>query len=257
MVKNKNNKAIWNSRIKTKTSALYKRYGSSINIDKKLFKEDIMGSIAHVEMLFKQKIISFKIKNKIIYGLNKIEKEILNNKFEFSQEFEDIHMNIEKRLTQLIGDDAGYIHTARSRNDQVITDLKIWMKSATQNIDLTLKKLIKTNLKIAEKNIKTIMPGFTHLKNAQALSLGHYLMSYVEMFTRDRKRFLNNLESLNENPLGVCALTGTSFNIDRKLTTKKLGFKNPTNNSVDTVSDRDFVLDFLYSCSVCAMHISE
>ena len=203
MVKNKNNKAIWNTRIKTKTSALYKKYGSSISIDKKLFKEDIMGSIAHVEMLFKQKIISFKIKNKIIYGLNKIEKEILNNKFEFNKEFEDIHMNIEKKLTQLIGDDAGYIHTARSRNDQVITDLKIWMKSATQNIDLNLKKLIKTNLKIAEKNIKTIMPGFTHLKNAQALSLGHYLMSYVEMFTRDRKRFLNNLESLNENPLGV------------------------------------------------------
>ena len=256
MVKNKNNKAIWNSRIKTKTSALYKRYGGSINVDKKLFKEDIIGSIAHVEMLFKQKIISFKIKNKIIYGLNKIEKEILNNKFEFNKEFEDIHMNIEKRLTQLIGDDAGYIHTARSRNDQVITDLKIWMKSATQNIDLNLKKLIKTNLKIAEKNIKTIMPGFTHLKNAQALSLGHYLMSYVEMFTRDRKRFLNNLESLNENPLGVCALTGTSFNIDRKLTTKKLGFKSPTNNSVDTISDRDFVVDFLYSCSVCAMHIS-
>ena len=256
MVKNKNNKAIWNSRIKTKTSILYKRYGSSINIDKKLFKEDIIGSIAHVEMLFKQKIISFKIKNKIIYGLNKIEKEILNNKFEFNQEFEDIHMNIEKRLTQLIGDDAGYIHTARSRNDQVITDVKIWMKSATQNIDLTLKKLIKTSLKIAEKNIQTIMPGFTHLKNAQALSLGHYLMSYVEMFTRDRKRFLNNLESLNENPLGVCALTGTSFNIDRILTTKKLGFKNPTNNSVDTIADRDFILDFLYSCSVCAMHIS-
>ena len=256
MVKNKNNKAIWNSRIKAKTSALYKRYGGSINIDKKLFKEDIIGSIAHVEMLCKQKIISFKIKNKIIYGLNKIEKEILNNKFEFNKEFEDIHMNIEKRLMQLIGDDAGYIHTARSRNDQVITDLKMWMKSATQNIDLNLKKLIKTNLKIAEKNIKTIMPGFTHLKNAQALSLGHYLMSYVEMFTRDRKRFLNNLESLNENPLGVCALTGTSFNIDRKLTTKKLGFKNPTNNSVDTVSDRDFVLDFLFSCSVCAMHIS-
>ena len=159
MVKNKNNKAIWNTRIKTKTSALYKKYGSSISIDKKLFKEDIMGSIAHVEMLFKQKIISFKIKNKIIYGLNKIEKEILNNKFEFNQEFEDIHMNIEKRLAQLIGDDAGYMHTARSRNDQVITDLKLWMKSATQNIDLTLKKLIKTNLKIAEKNIKTIITG--------------------------------------------------------------------------------------------------
>ena len=207
-------------------------------------------------MLFKQKIISFKIKNKIIYGLNKIEKEISKNKFEFNKKYEDIHMNIEKRLFQIIGDEAGYIHTARSRNDQVVTDFKIWIKSASKNINYNLDKIIKTTLKIAEKNIKTIMPGFTHLKNAQALSFGHYLMAYVEMFIRDKRRFISNLESLNENPLGVSALTGTSFNIDRNYTTKKLGFKNPTNNSVDTVSDRDFVLDFLYSSSVCSMHIS-
>ena len=256
MVKNKNNKAIWNTRIKARTSSLYKKLGSSIKIDKKLFREDIIASIAHVEMLFKQKIISFKIKNKIIFGLNKIKKEILKNKFEFKDEYEDIHMNIEKRLGQIIGEDAGYIHTARSRNDQVITDLKIWMKTATQEIIIILNKLIKTTLKISKKNIYTIMPGFTHLKNAQALSLGHYLMSYVEMFSRDKKRFENNLENLNENPLGVCALAGTSFNIDRFLTTKKLGFKTPTKNSVDTISDRDFVLDYLYNCSVCAMHIS-
>ena len=188
MVKNKNNKAIWNTRIKTKTSALYKKYGSSISIDKKLFKEDIMGSIAHVEMLFKQKVISFKIKNKIIYGLNKIEKEILNKKFEFNKEFEDIHMNIEKRLFEIIGEEAGYIHTARSRNDQVLTDLKIWIRSASEEINKNLDKLMKTTLKIADKNIKTIMPGFTHLKNAQAVSFGHYLMAYVEMFYRDKKR---------------------------------------------------------------------
>jgi argininosuccinate lyase len=230
--------------------------GNSIDIDKRLYKEDIIGSIAHVEMLFKQKIISFKIKNKIIYGLNKIEKEILNKKFEFNKRYEDIHMNIEKRLFQIIGEEAGYIHTARSRNDQVITDFKIWMRSSIKEIHIYLNKIIKSSLNLAEKNIDTLMPGFTHLKNAQAISFAHYLMAYIEMFSRDRKRFNHNLESLEENPLGVAALTGTSFNIDRNYTTKKLGFKRPTNNSIDTVSDRDFVLDFLYSVSVCSMHIS-
>ena len=256
MTKNKNNKTIWNTRIKKNTSSLFQKVGNSIDIDKRLYKEDIQGSIAHVEMLFKQKIISFKIKNKIIYGLNKIEKEITNKKFEFNKRYEDIHMNIEKRLFQIIGEEAGYVHTARSRNDQVITDFKIWIKSATKEINLTLNKIIKNTLKLAEKNIDTIMPGFTHLKNAQAISFAHYLMSYVEMFIRDKKRFINNLDNLDENPLGVAALSGTSFNIDRNYTTKKLGFKKPTNNSIDTVSDRDFVLDFLYSVTVCSMHIS-
>jgi len=256
MPKNKNNQAIWSGRIKKKTSSLFQKVGSSINIDKRLYKEDIMGSIAHVEMLFKQKIISFRVKNKIVYGLNKIENEISKNKLELSIKYEDIHMNIEKRLFEIIGDEAGYVHTARSRNDQVITDFKIWMKSSNNEINHNINKLIKTILKVAQKNIKTLMPGFTHLKNAQAISLGHYLMAYTEMFSRDKKRFLNNLENLNENPLGSLALSGTSFNIDRNQTTKKLGFKNPTNNSVDTVSDRDFVLDFLYSSSVCSMHMS-
>ena len=256
MAKNKNNKAIWNTRVKKSTSSIFQKIGSSINIDKRLYKEDIIVSIAHVEMLFRQKIISFKIKNKIIYGLNKIEKEISNNKFEFNKEYEDIHMNIEKRLFKIIGEEAGYIHTARSRNDQVITDLKIWLKSSTKEIDNKIKKLMKTIIKIAEKNVKTIMPGFTHLKNAQAISFGHYLMAYVEMFNRDKLRFHNNLINLNENPLGASALAGTPFNIDRDYTTKKLGFKTPTNNSIDTVSDRDFVLDFLYASSVCSMHIS-
>ena len=256
MAKNKNNQTIWNTRIKSSTSSLFQKVGNSIDIDKRLYKEDIAGSIAHVDMLFKQKIISFKIKNKIIYGLNKIEKEITNKKFEFNKKYEDIHMNIEKRLFQIIGEEAGYVHIARSRNDQVITDFKIWMKSATRNIDINLDKIIKSSLKLAEKNIDTLMPGFTHLKNAQAISFAHYLMAYIEMFNRDKKRFKNNLDNLNENPLGVAALTGTSFNIDRNYTTKKLGFKTPTNNSIDTVSDRDFVLDFLYTASVCTMHIS-
>ena len=256
MRKNKNNQAIWGTRIKKSPSTLFQKVGNSIDIDKRLYREDIQGSTAHVEMLFKQKIISFKIKNKIIYGLNKIEKEISNKKFEFNKKYEDIHMNIEKRLFQIIGDEAGYVHTARSRNDQVITDFKIWIRSATKEINFTIDKIIKSTLKLAEKNIETIMPGFTHLKNAQAISFAHYLMAYIEMFNRDKKRFINNLEGLDENPLGVAALTGTSFNIDRNYTSKKLGFKRPTNNSIDTVSDRDFVLDFLFSVSVCSMHIS-
>ena len=256
MSKNKNNETIWGSRIKKSPSSLFRKVGNSIDIDKRLYKEDIAGSIAHVEMLFKQKIISFKVKNKIIYGLHKVEKEIKSKKFEFHKKYEDIHMNIEKRLFQIIGEEAGYIHTARSRNDQVITDFKIWIRSATKEININLDKLIKSIIKLAEKNIYTIMPGFTHLKNAQAISFAHYLMAHVEMFNRDKKKFNSNLDNLYENPLGVAALTGTSFNIDRNYTSKKLGFKRPTNNSIDTVSDRDFVLDFLYAVSVCSMHIS-
>ena len=255
MAKNKNNQAIWSTRIR-KTSTLFQKVGSSIDIDKRLYKEDIDGSIAHTEMLFKQKIIPFKIKNKIIYGLQKIEKEISKNKFEFHKKYEDIHMNIEKRLFEIIGDEAGYIHTGRSRNDQVITDLKIWIRKTTNEINIHLDKIIKSSIKIAEKNIETVMPGLTHLKNAQPISLGHYFMAYVEIFRRDKKKFLKNLENLDECPLGAAALTGTSFNIDRHYTAKKLGFKQPTNNSIDTVSDRDFVLDFLFSISVCSMHIS-
>ncbi len=256
MSKNKNNKAIWGVRIKKATSSAFEKIGSSIDIDKRLYKEDIKVSKVHVEMLFKQKIISFKIKNKIIYGLEKIEKEIKNNKIHLTKKYEDIHMNIEKRLFEIIGDEAGYIHTARSRNDQVITDFKIWVKSSTEEICLKIDKIITSTLKLAEKNIYTIMPGFTHFKNAQAISFAHYLLAYIEMFNRDKRRFNNNLVSLNENPLGVAALSGTTFNINRNYTTKKLGFKKPTNNSIDTVSDRDFVLDYLYAISVCSMHIS-
>ena len=165
-------------------------------------------------------------------------------------------MNIEYRLFELIGEDAGYIHTARSRNDQVITDLKIWLKNSTNKIIKSLDSTNKNLLNLASKNIETIMPGFTHLKNAQPISFAHYLLAYVEMFKRDKKKFINNYEFLNENPLGSGALSGTSFNIDRHYTTKKLKFKKPTDNSIDTVSDRDFVLDFLYISLSCSLHIS-
>ena len=256
MAKNKNNQPVWNARISKDTSTIFQKIGSSIHIDKRLYKEDIEGSIAHVEMLFKQKIISFKIKNKIIWGLNRIQNEIIKKKFEFNTKHEDIHMSIENRLFEIIGEDAGFIHTARSRNDQVVTDFKLWLRKASNQIIKNLDSTINIIIKSAEKNVQTIMPGFTHLKNAQPVSFAHYLMAYVEIFNRDKKRFTNNLENLSENPLGVAALAGTSFNIDRNFTTKKLGFKKPTNNSIDTVADRDFVLDFLYSVSVCSLHIS-
>ena len=256
MRKNKNNKPIWGTRIKNDGSVLFKKVGSSLAIDKRLFKEDIEGSIAHVEMLHKQKILNFKIKNKIIWGLNRIKNEIIKKKFNFNYELEDIHMNIEDRLFEIIGDDAGYIHTARSRNDQVITDLKLWLKEATKKIINLIDSTNSNILKLAQKNVRTIMPGFTHLKNAQPISLGHYLLAYIEMFKRDKKKFQNNFEFLDENPLGVGALAGTSFKINRHYTTKKLKFKKPTDNSVDTVSDRDFVMDFLYSSLACSLHIS-
>ncbi len=253
---NKKNKPIWGTRIQGKTSAIFEKISSSINIDKRLFKEDIHASIIHVEMLNKQKIINFKIKNKIIWGLKKIHNQIIKKKYEFDYKDEDIHMSIEKKLFEIIGEDAGYIHTARSRNDQVLVDFKIWMINSNQKLIKMLDQTIKNILRIAEKNIYTVMPGFTHLKNAQPISFAHYILAYVEMFDRDKKRLKSNFDSLYENPLGSGAFSGTSFNIDRNFTTKKLGFKKPTDNSIDTVSDRDFVLDFLYASSVCAMHIS-
>ena len=256
MSQNKNNKTVWSTRITKDTSSIFQKVGSSLSVDKRLFKEDIAGSIVHVEMLFKQKIITFKIKNKIIWGLNKIRNEIIKKKFIFNPKHEDIHMSIEKRLFEIIGDDAGFIHTARSRNDQVITDFKIWLRNSTNEIINLLNSSIKIIVKNAEKNIETIMPGFTHLKNAQPISFAHYLLAYVEMFKRDKQRFKNNIENLLENPLGVAALAGTTFNIDRNYTTKKLKFSRPTNNSIDTISDRDFVIDFLYATSVCSVHIS-
>ena len=207
-------------------------------------------------MLFKKKIIPLQVKNKIVWGLKKIFNEIKKKKFTFNNQAEDIHMSIEKRLFELIGEDAGFIHTARSRNDQVLVDFKLWMMEASEDIIKEINTTINLIIKVAEKNIFTVMPSFTHLKNAQPISFAHYILAYVEMLTRDRKRFINNKEQLLENPLGVAAVAGTSFDIDRQYTTNKLKFKNPTGNSIDTVSDRDFVLDFLYSISVCSNHIS-
>ena len=254
-MKNKN-KAVWGTRFNNATSKVFEKIGASIDIDKRLFEEDIFGSIVHAQMLIKQKIINKNKGNNIIKGLKKIRTEIRRNKFNFNQKYEDIHLNIEKRLFSIIGEDAGYLHIARSRNDQVITDFKMWIKKGTGEIVKKLNELIKNFLKKSEVNIQTIMPGFTHLKNAQPISFAHYLLAYVEMFNRDKKRFISNIDYIDECPLGVGALTGTSYRIGRNFTSRKLGFKKPTNNSIDSVSDRDFALDFLSSASICAMHIS-
>jgi len=252
----KKNKVVWGARFNNTTSKIFQKIGASIDVDKRLYEEDILGSIVHTQMLVKQKIIKAEKGKKIINGLKKIRNEIKKNKFNFNNKYEDIHMNIEKRLFNIIGNDAGFMHIARSRNDQVVTDFKLWIKKSSKEIVNNINILIKSFLKKSEKNIKTIMPGFTHLKNAQPISFAHYLLAYVEMFKRDKKRFNSNIDYINECPLGVGALAGTSYKIDRNFTSKKLGFKKPTNNSIDSVSDRDFALDFLSAASICAMHIS-
>jgi len=254
-MKNKN-KTVWSNRLKSKTSKSFQRIGSSINVDKRLYKEDILASIVHTQMLIKQKIIPSKDGKKIISGLNRIKSKIEKGKFVFQEKFEDIHLNIEKKLFDIIGPAAGYMHTARSRNDQVVTDFKLWIKNSSKDILKDISNIMKAVIKKSEKNINTVMPGFTHLKNAQPVSFAHYLLAYYEMLRRDKKRFQNNLELLDECPLGSAALSGTSYKIDRNFTSKKLGFKKPTNNSIDAVSDRDFAIDFLYAAAVCAMHLS-
>jgi argininosuccinate lyase len=255
--KNKNkNKTIWSNRFKSKISPSFQKIGSSINIDKRLYEQDITASIVHTQMLIKQKIIKNNDGNKIINGLKKIKTQIEKGQFNFQEKFEDIHLNIEKKLFEIIGPAAGFLHTARSRNDQVVTDFKLWVKKSSKEILKDISLVMKNLIKKAEKNTDTIMPGLTHLKNAQPISFAHYLLSYYEMLKRDQKRFENNIKLIDECPLGSAALSGTSYKIDRNYTAKKLGFKKPTDNSIDAVSDRDFAIDFLYASAVCAMHMS-
>ena len=230
---------------------------TSINIDQRLYKEDITGSIAHARMLGKQKIINKKEQSAIVSGLKAIERDIEKNKVVFSKKLEDIHMNIESLLFKKIGKVAGKLHTARSRNDQVVTDLKLWVKKESKILDSELKKFQRTLINIATKNTETIMPGYTHLQIAQPITLAHHVLAYVEMIGRDRTRLEDCLYRLNENPLGAAALAGTSFPIDRKYTTKELGFREPTKNAMDTVSDRDFVIEFLFVLSLIAVHLSK
>ena len=255
MGKTKTNK-VWGTRMKSKPSELLTKINASIDVDKELYQQDLNGSIAHCKMLAKQKIIKSDISKKIVNGLEKIRKEIQSKKFKFSQSNEDIHLNIEKRLFEIIGPNAGFLHIARSRNDQVTTDFKLWVIDASQNLNIEIKKLIKALIKLAEKNKNVIMPGFTHLKNAQPVLFSHYLLAYIEMFKRDHKKFTNVIKNTSENPLGSAALAGTGFAIDRFYTSKQLGFLKPTDNSIDGVSDRDYAIEFLFVSSLCSMHLS-
>ena len=255
MTKTKTNK-VWGERMKSKPSKLLTEINASIDIDQELYIQDIQGSIVHCKMLAKQKIIDQNISKKIVKGLEKIKKEIENNKFIFSKLDEDIHLNIEKRLFDIIGPEAGFLHIARSRNDQVTTDFKLWVMDSSKKLNVEIKNLIKAIIKLADKHKDIIMPGFTHLKNAQPVLFSHYLLAYVEMFKRDYKKYLNVIKNTSENPLGSAALAGTSFNLDRNYTSSNLGFDKPTDNSIDGVSDRDYALEFLFVSSLCSMHLS-
>ena len=255
MTKTKTNK-VWGERMRSKPSKLLTEINASIDIDQELYIQDIQGSIVHCKMLAKQKIIDQNISKKIVKGLEKIKKEIENNKFIFSKLDEDIHLNIEKRLFDIIGPEAGFLHIARSRNDQVTTDFKLWVMDSSKKLNVEIKNLIKAIIKLADKHKDIIMPGFTHLKNAQPVLFSHYLLAYVEMFKRDYKKYLNVIKNTSENPLGSAALAGTSFNLDRNYTSSNLGFNKPTDNSIDGVSDRDYALEFLFVSSLCSMHLS-
>jgi len=248
--------SMWGGRFAAGPSAIMERINASIGFDRRLYAQDIAASKAHAAMLVRQGIIGQEDGRAIADGLDKILAEIEAGDFAFSAALEDIHMNVEARLRTLIGDAAGRLHTARSRNDQVATDFRLWVRDATDGIDLALRDLVAALLDLAEKHSATIMPGYTHLQAAQPITFGHHLMAYVEMFGRDIGRFADARKRLNESPLGAAALAGTSFPIDRQMTAKALGFDRPMANSVDAVSDRDFALEFLMAATVSAIHLS-
>jgi len=257
MKKNKKNiNPIWGSNFNKQSNPLLEKINSSIDFDKRLALQDIKVSEVHSLMLKKKKIITSSEYKLITKGLKRIKTLILNNKFKFNKKNEDIHMNIEIELQKLIGEAAEKLHTARSRNDQVVTDFKLWIIQASKKICLKITDLQKTIVKKASLHIKTIMPGFTHLQSAQIVSFAHHLMAYYEMLKRDKDRFSQSIERMNECPLGSAALAGTSFPIDRVFTSKKLGFKKPTSNSMDSVSDRDYALEFLSNVAICGSHLS-
>ncbi|MCZ6745223.1 MAG: argininosuccinate lyase, partial [Alphaproteobacteria bacterium] len=229
---------------------------ASIGFDRRLYAQDIAASKAHCAMLARQGIISGEDGDAILEGLDKILREIESGAFAFETALEDIHMNIEARLTDLIGEAGGKLHTARSRNDQVATDLKLWVRDALDSLDGEIKELQAALIDAAERHAGTVMPGFTHLQSAQPVTFGHHLLAYVEMAGRDRGRIIDCRTRLNESPLGAAALGGTSFAIDRDDTAKALGFDRPAANSIDAVSDRDFVIEFLGLAAIAAVHLS-
>ncbi|THV22481.1 argininosuccinate lyase [Peteryoungia ipomoeae] len=252
----KSSNQMWGGRFASGPSAIMEEINASIGFDKKLYAQDIRGSKAHATMLAHQGIISGEDKDKILHGLDTILSEIESGQFTFSRKLEDIHMNIEARLAELIGPAAGRLHTARSRNDQVALDFRLWVKEELQRTEQALTGLISAFLSRAEEHADSVMPGFTHLQTAQPVTFGHHCMAYVEMFGRDRQRVRHAIEHLDESPIGAAALAGTGYPIDRHMTAKALGFREPTRNSIDTVSDRDFALEFLSIASIAATHLS-
>ena len=247
---------MWGGRFDAGPSAIMEEINASIAFDQRLYAQDIAGSKAHCAMLADQEIISREDADKIVTGLNTILSEIENGTFQFSRALEDIHMNVEARLFDLIGPAAGRLHTARSRNDQIATDFRLYIRDAIDRADEALRDLQKALAEKALENAHAVMPGFTHLQSAQPVTFGHHLLAYVEMIDRDRGRFQDARKRLNVSPLGSAALAGTSFPIDRHATAKVLGFDYPSRNSLDAVSDRDFVLETLSAAAILAVHLT-
>jgi len=247
---------MWGGRFESGPAQIMREITPSIDFDKRLAGEDLAGSRAHVRMLALQGIIAKVDAEAILKGLDQIEQEIADGKFTFKRELEDIHLNIESRLTEIIGAAAGRLHTARSRNDQVVTDFRLWVRSACDRAEQGLLALCRALIAQAEKHTGDIMPGYTHMQPAQPVTFGHHLLAYVEMFMRDRGRFDDAKKRMNESPLGAAALAGTSFPIDREWTARALGFARPMRNSMDAISARDFALEYLAACTIAAVNLS-
>jgi argininosuccinate lyase len=247
---------MWGGRFASSPDAIMEEINASIDVDRHLYRQDIAASKAHAAMLAQQGIITKDDAKKIAHGLDTILSEIENGKFTFKPALEDIHMNVESRLAELVGPAAGRLHTARSRNDQVATDFRLWVREAIDAINAALVNYQRALAQQALTHAATVMPGFTHLQSAQPVTFGHHLLAYVEMAARDRGRFADARRRLNESPLGAGALAGTSFDLDRDMTAKVLGFERPMANSLDAVSDRDFVLETLAAAAICAVHLS-
>lgn len=247
---------MWGGRFSSGPDAIMEEINASIGFDKRLYGQDIAGSIAHASMLAEAGILTRDDKDAIVTGLEAVRAEIEQEKFTFSRSLEDIHMNVEARLKELIGEPAGRLHTARSRNDQVATDFRLYVRDCIDMLVAQIETLQRVLVTRAEEEADTVMPGFTHLQSAQPVTFGHHLLAYVEMLGRDAGRLIDARRRLNENPLGSAALAGTSFPINRDMTARALGFDRPTANSLDAVSDRDFILETLSAASICAMHLS-
>ncbi|MBN2297366.1 MAG: argininosuccinate lyase [Deltaproteobacteria bacterium] len=246
----------WSGRFKQETDSRVERFSESVSLDKRLYRQDIDGSIAHAQMLCKKRILSDEEAEAIITGLNGIRKDIDEGIFSFNPALEDVHMNIEAELSRRIGEAGKKLHTARSRNDQVATDFRMYVRGCLAEIQRALKEIMETLIEQADRHVDTIMPGMTHLQHAQPVSFAHHLLAYFEMFLRDYSRARDTAKRLNESPLGSAALAGTPHAIDREMTASALGFDRPCRNSMDAVSDRDFAIEAAFDASTIMMHLS-